>query len=254
MYKQDPIERREFLKYAAGAVAGVATLGLASKLEGIAEAASSKNTRGATKTNSDFPVISTDSIADKISKALNQTKVGLSPLGYRRAFDLYNFAIEDAIDGSNQPNIDDRGKMRYDGLNIIASMEQARLLRELANSNVIVPGEEIRIKGLPRITSNRQAGDSYKIFNYLKALENYQAVEAIFEKAQGRTFPKNLGIRILPFEGKIIDREFLYGRMIETINLVMNDYPDSYASKLASKKSEVEKKLKDLRRVSERIF
>ncbi len=127
---------------------------------------------------------------------------------YRQAFDTYEKAIQYAKDESDLSWANPK-RLTYTSWEIVARMWQAKLLNGTASMNIMKEGEIINVKGLgPIKASGRRDSPGY---NYLKALQDYDKVEDIFEEmeANGKKFPSSdigLGLGNI---GAIADRSLV---------------------------------------------
>lgn len=232
--------RRDFLN-AAGLFAGDLVLNngrvTKSLLEGTAEAAQ-KHIQEIKKTPD-----SIEHIVNPLYDAIEATRWGRNSNGYRSVYDKYETAINNARNSAK--GLSWKQAQKYKGLEIVALMWQAYMLKEQAGNNVITNNDGlIRVSGLPEIKSDRKVNDAYGFYNLLRALQNYEKVEGIWKEAKkhGYDFPYYSDVPKLGERGNIARLEFVHARMIQTIDALMKVAPENYLNSLNAKRLEVSRK------------
>ncbi|MBI2659121.1 hypothetical protein HYX05_03425 [Candidatus Woesearchaeota archaeon] len=170
----------------------------------------------------------------------------VSPLVYRDVSADYALAAESARKNSTSSDADKSGE--YKGLEVVALMWQAELLRNKVRVN-IVTDETIQIAGLPKINAKRNLGDAYIGDNLFKALQNYERVAVILQK-HGQNLPNEVGIGILGEYGTIATPYWVYYRMNQTITKLLETADKRYHSALQKKKKKVDQQLERLKLAS----
>ena len=253
MDEQIAIRKMELLKKSGRALGLAAGLGLAGLvLVDCNTNNSSLNYNRDVKASAKIDDIKVDpahNIASLIKGAINETKVGRGPKGYKDAYDLCDKAIIKARESYQRIELNDKEKISYKGLEIIALMRQSYILLDQAVRNIIDNGEQIKLKGMEVITSDANVGNKTRKYNLLKALENYEMVREILEESrkQGKRFPNEVGLG-LGGHGQIATPALVYQRVLETVNALKKIAPDLYqqhstlldsrASKLISSKTQ----------------
>ena len=133
---------------------------------------------------------------------------------YRQAFDTYEKAIQYAKDESDISWANPK-RLTYTSWEIVARMWQAKLVNGTASMNIMKDGEVIYVEGLGPIKANgRRDSPSY---NYLKALQNYDKVNEIYQEmeSRGKRFSSNnIGLG-LGDRGIIADQSLILKRIYE---------------------------------------
>lgn len=185
-----------------------------------------------------------DDIASLIAEALRETERGRSSRGYRSAYEKYETAINFARNSAKGLSWNEAQK--YKELEIVALMGQSYLLTQQAGNN-IVTNETIKIKKFPVIHATRKINHADKQYNFLRAIQNYERVEEIWEEAkkQGKGFPYSVNMPVLGNNGLIARPVHVYQRTYDTINLLTKITPN-YRKELIEKELLVTQKLKSL--------
>lgn len=234
MAKHTDYGRRNFLTV-SGLLAGDLILNngrvAKSLLEGTAEAAQKPD--------------SIEHIVNPLYDAIEATRWGRGSNGYRSVYDKYVEAIQDIKETYKNLSWDNPDAlMKRKGLEINARMWRAYLLSHQAGNN-IVTNETIKVKNFPVIHASRALNHANKLYNLSKALEDYEAVEGIWEEAltHGKEFPYSLNIPKLGERGNIARLDTVYKRMMQVIEELERVAPQ-HRQILQEKKSETAEKLK----------
>lgn len=211
-----------------------------SLLEGTAEAAEVKTTREIRKSPD-----SIEHIVNPLYDAIEATRWGRGSDGYRSVYDKYGEVIQNIKEAYKNLSWDNPDVlMKRKGLEINARMWRAYLLSHQAGNN-IVTNETIKVKNFPVIHASRALNHADKLYNLSKALEDYEAVEGIWEEAlkHGKEFPYSLNIPKLGERGNTARLDTVYKRMTQVIEELERVAPQ-YRQILQEKKSEIADKLK----------
>lgn len=210
-----------------------------SLLEGTAEAAQ-KPIQEIRKTPS------IDDIVNLINESIKATEGGLGSEGYRSVYEKYGNSIQNIKEAYKNLSWNNHLDvlMKYKGLEIRVRMQRAYLLSHQAGNNII-KNETIKVKNFPVINANRPINHADKQYNLLKALEDYEAVEEIWEEAikHDYNFPPFLNIPKLKGGDGIARPDLVYKRMKQAIEELERVAPQ-YGQVLQGKKSEIADKLK----------
>ena len=239
MTKNTDYGRREFLKKA-----GLGVLGF-----GIGDFALGSLNKEAEATQKPIPEIrkipdSIDNIVNPLHEAIEATRWGRGSNGYRSAYDKYETSINNTRNSAKGLSLDQAQK--YKGLEIVALMWQAYLLKDQAGNNVITNNDGlIRVSGLPEIKSDRKINDAYKLYNLLISLQNYEKVEEIWKEAKkhGKEFPYSVNIPKLGERGNIARLDTVYERMKQAVEELERVAPQ-YGKILQEKRLAIAEKLK----------
>jgi len=192
---------------------------------------------------------STNDISHSLLNILKHNTTNLGSGGYRRLYEDYEGVINDIRFSRNSlkaPKLSDVGI--YDGLEVVALMHEADLLR-IAGNNIIVEGEKIDIVGMPTLKSDRRLNDAWKYLNNLKSLQNYIRVEEIWQRANnGKNLPQSVGVGILGSYGDVAKSDLFYKKMKYVVDDLLDGdlakkAPKKYKNFLESKKKYVEQRL-----------
>mgnify|MGYP001568733722 CR=1 FL=1 len=225
------ISRRTILK---GSAATAATIAL-SPLEVMA---------GTDKSERPLP----DQVVGHIQNALRVTREGVSPQTYSYVSQAhYQPAVNMAREAANGKRWEDA--MVYQALEAIALTEEAKMYSELASLNVVDPkGPKIHIVGLPDIYGRVKIASPTRVNNLLKALQNYERVEAIHKIAnkQGKILPEAVYKEKLAKNGRIPTLENVYESMLKTLTWLDTETRGKYSAIIEQRKGGIMEKLKNL--------
>lgn len=202
-------------------------------------------------------------IASKINEAY---KLGTTGQNYYLAHDLFNYAVLMSEYESRKLKRQDNKKPLYMALEIQARMLHSLVLLNYSSINVVGRdsyhrgNERIDLEGIAKPIDPWVVHAENKVLNYLKALENYEKVLRIKEKAKqsGIELPARLtetqvGVK-LPEGGRVTEDVNVYAKMEYVLEKLLQDnkiftrVPEKYVSLLnillPNKKSQVENIIK----------
>ena len=230
--------RRNFLKGSAATAVAIAASQL-SPLEAMART-----------DNRPLP----DQIVDHIQNALKVTRYGVSPQTYANVSRAhYQRAVNMARAAANGK--EGENGLTYQALEAIALTQEANMYSELASLNIVDPKEpKIHIRRLPDIYKAVKIGSPTRVNNFLKALQNYERIEAIHNiaKKQGKIFPESIYKERLATKGVIVALENVYERMLKTLTWLDAETKGRHSVVIAEKKTEIEGKLENIKRQNTR--